>query len=210
VVLDHDLCDDMTLITFEDGKVVFRDGAVGTEQACCCTPSECEDDEDCPLACPPGKVEVECFGQRFCFEQDCIDFSGGDPCFGVGGPCGPFGGNPADTQQCCADGECGSCCDYTPCECPDGRVPVQNGPAQGEPGFLGCCPPEYPFDFFGECCNGQDPNAEDFDCFGGIGPTQECPEGCICQEGLEAYIDAGMDPDYVGVSVCIPLDNPLP
>jgi len=26
----------MTLITFEDGKVVFRDGAVGTEQACCC------------------------------------------------------------------------------------------------------------------------------------------------------------------------------
>jgi hypothetical protein len=132
VVLDHDLCDDMTLITFEDGKVVFRDGAVGTEQACCCTPSECEDDEDCPLACPPGKVEVECFGQRFCFEQDCIDFSGGDPCFGVGGPCGPFGGNPADTQQCCVDGECGSC----PCEsdedCPENECCVdgQCGPAQ--------------------------------------------------------------------------------
>jgi len=25
----------MTLITFEDGKAVFRDGKVGTEQACC-------------------------------------------------------------------------------------------------------------------------------------------------------------------------------
>jgi hypothetical protein len=26
----------MTLITFQDGQVVLRDGAVGTEQACCC------------------------------------------------------------------------------------------------------------------------------------------------------------------------------
>ena len=26
----------MTLITFQDGAVVFRDGQVGTEQACCC------------------------------------------------------------------------------------------------------------------------------------------------------------------------------
>ena len=26
----------MTLITFEDGKAVFRDGKVGTDQACCC------------------------------------------------------------------------------------------------------------------------------------------------------------------------------
>jgi hypothetical protein len=38
VVFDHNLChgDRMTQITFQDGKVVFRDGAVGTEQACCC------------------------------------------------------------------------------------------------------------------------------------------------------------------------------
>jgi hypothetical protein len=31
----------MTLITFQDGAVVFRDGQVGTEQACCCQP-ECK------------------------------------------------------------------------------------------------------------------------------------------------------------------------
>ena len=36
----------MTLITFEDGKVVFRDGAVGTEQACCCG-----EDEPCSGPC---------------------------------------------------------------------------------------------------------------------------------------------------------------
>jgi hypothetical protein len=159
------------------------------ENGICCDPERCCGTEEAPVCCPEG----EC----------CVD-----------GECGPCEECEVDEDcpegECCVDGECGPCCDYTPCECPDGRVPVQNGPAQGEPGFLGCCPPEYPFDFFGECCNGQDPNAEDFDCFGGIGPTQECPEGCICQEGLEAYIDAGMDPDYVGVSVCIPLDNPLP
>lgn len=28
----------MTLITFQDGGVVFRDGKVGTEQECCCCP----------------------------------------------------------------------------------------------------------------------------------------------------------------------------
>ena len=32
----------MTLITFQDGKVVFRDGKVGTEQGCCC--NRCGDD----------------------------------------------------------------------------------------------------------------------------------------------------------------------
>lgn len=31
----------MTLITFQDGKVVFRDGKVGTEQACCCEQGCC-------------------------------------------------------------------------------------------------------------------------------------------------------------------------
>jgi hypothetical protein len=31
----------MTLITFQNGKVVMRDGQVGTEQECCCEPAEC-------------------------------------------------------------------------------------------------------------------------------------------------------------------------
>jgi hypothetical protein len=39
VVLDHHLLNGhghMTLITFQDGKPVMRDGKVGTEQECCC------------------------------------------------------------------------------------------------------------------------------------------------------------------------------
>ena len=33
--------DGMTQITFQDGKVVLRDGRVGTEQACCCAAGPC-------------------------------------------------------------------------------------------------------------------------------------------------------------------------
>ena len=38
MVLNHHLRhgDGMTLITVQDGKIVLRDGQVGTEQACCC------------------------------------------------------------------------------------------------------------------------------------------------------------------------------
>ena len=38
MVQHHHLChgDGMTLITVQDGKIVMRDGQVGTEQACCC------------------------------------------------------------------------------------------------------------------------------------------------------------------------------
>lgn len=39
----------MTLITFQGGKPVFRDGKVGTGQGCCC--------DGCPLECPPSPTE---------------------------------------------------------------------------------------------------------------------------------------------------------
>jgi hypothetical protein len=54
VVLNHDLRDDMTLITFDDGKVVFRDGAVGTEQACCCGGEPCSGPCDNDNLCEPN------------------------------------------------------------------------------------------------------------------------------------------------------------
>jgi hypothetical protein len=39
----------MTSITIQDGKLVLRDGAIGTEQACCCgVPGGCE---GCALQC---------------------------------------------------------------------------------------------------------------------------------------------------------------
>lgn len=44
MVLDYHLCDGdlkpMTQITVQDGKVVMRDGKIGTEQGCCCSSEE--------------------------------------------------------------------------------------------------------------------------------------------------------------------------
>jgi hypothetical protein len=49
VVLDHDLRhgngEPMTTITTQDGKIVFRDGRVGTGQECCC-------ETETPCVCP--------------------------------------------------------------------------------------------------------------------------------------------------------------
>jgi|DEB0MinimDraft_6_1074348.scaffolds.fasta_scaffold73257_3 hypothetical protein len=56
----------MVLITTENGKVVFRDGLVGTEQSCCCPsddPPECRFNEDCGEG-------------RYCCDGYCQD----DPC----------------------------------------------------------------------------------------------------------------------------------
>ena len=47
----------MTLITLQDGKIVLRDGKVGTEQACCCGGGEC----DCDAFCD-GNFELEIEG----------------------------------------------------------------------------------------------------------------------------------------------------
>ncbi len=50
MVLNHHLCygDQLvTLITFQDGKAIFRDGKVGTEQGCCC-----EAGQECQAGCP--------------------------------------------------------------------------------------------------------------------------------------------------------------
>ena len=49
----------MTLITFQDGGVVFRDGKVGTEQECCC--QQCR----CLLECPEfAGVEISVTGTK--------------------------------------------------------------------------------------------------------------------------------------------------
>jgi len=37
----------VTRITLQDGKIVIRDGKVGTEEACCCGDGECTADADC-------------------------------------------------------------------------------------------------------------------------------------------------------------------
>jgi hypothetical protein len=57
-------------LTVQDGKLVLRDGAIGTEQACCCKKCEgpCEDNEDCAPGC--ACVDGEC-AQSCVLDADC-------------------------------------------------------------------------------------------------------------------------------------------
>lgn len=128
----------MTLITFQDGKVVMRDGKVGTEQGCCCG---CATDEDCTTQCcvyvwqaysPVDPVTFECTGVCadgytlidgcICDPTDLPFISTYFPCDGPvppevtegladpRGQAGGFGFGFQRTAFCC-DGEC-------LCECP--------------------------------------------------------------------------------------------
>ena len=54
----------MTQITSQDGKIVFRDGKVGTQQACCC--KKCSGPCDPEIPCPTGCT---------CWEDECVDCS---------------------------------------------------------------------------------------------------------------------------------------
>ena len=95
----------MTLITFSDGKVVMRDGKVGTEQACCCGSCNCSNlnfndllygdelyswpnvdlggqktpmygsDEEPPHESVPGSGFGECQIKKACLRWVCIKFS---------------------------------------------------------------------------------------------------------------------------------------
>jgi hypothetical protein len=78
----------MTLITFQDGKPVLRDGQVGTEQACCCGGCSCG---ECALAVVVNGVRVNTVvvGSAS-LETECA----GTGCSGS-----PSWFNPAETDQ---------------------------------------------------------------------------------------------------------------
>jgi hypothetical protein len=58
----------MTLITLQDGKVVLRDGKVGTEQACCCEPPcECSRYSGSRLVHPDCEIDYISFDVEFVF-----------------------------------------------------------------------------------------------------------------------------------------------
>jgi hypothetical protein len=57
----------MTLITFQDGTVVVRDGKVGTEQACCCGCCLCSAED-------PPFIDAVCGLQSVIFEFDLSQF----------------------------------------------------------------------------------------------------------------------------------------
>ena len=72
----------MTLITFQDGQVVFRDGAVGTEQSCCCNKCSgpCDGENPCPEGCVC--VDGECVeGTEVCFIFEALDPSCQNACY---------------------------------------------------------------------------------------------------------------------------------
>lgn len=72
----------MTRITLQDGKVVLRDGQVGTEEACCCDDEKCsgpcDDSEDCDPGC-------------FCEDGECVECRSREDC---------------DEGLACCDGKC--------------------------------------------------------------------------------------------------------
>ncbi len=80
----------MTLITFQDGQPVMRDGKVGTEQECCCDQTcQCSNPmpsnlaptasielvlPDVPFDCPSGTFTAEIpLALSFGFYQGCVD-----------------------------------------------------------------------------------------------------------------------------------------
>jgi hypothetical protein len=90
----------MTLITFQDGAVVLRDGKVGTEQACCCEP-----EPPCNPCCPfvtwtytrgacagsavsqvTNAVDADCYSYFVDEDFDCV--------------------NPLVGRDCNAEGQC--------------------------------------------------------------------------------------------------------
>jgi hypothetical protein len=92
----------MTSITVQDGQIVLRDGAIGTEQACCCKKCEgpCDENEDCAPGCR-------------CLDGECVSE--------CSGPC--ENGEECDLGCSCVEGECVP--SGSPCNClPDTGVTV--------------------------------------------------------------------------------------
>lgn len=128
MVLNHHLRhgDGMTLITVQDGKIVLRDGQVGTEQACCCEQEDDCNDPSIPSRNPspgccgeiidllengecPGGWESNLFDGK-CHRVRCIDRccdcgKGPFPTHFVGSGCTPC----EDFTQFTECGECPQC-----------------------------------------------------------------------------------------------------
>ena len=162
----------MVLITTENGKVVVRDGLVGTEQSCCCDGEpECRFNEDC------GEGRYCCDG--YCQDTPCEpDCGGGFSSAGwwtpegkedltvllenagyvdvVWTPAAPFAGAPVPFTDGCRQtfyNVVASCCGQT-----FGCVPAFTiGNVRGIQGpgnqFGPCGPDENVANFINTCCN---------------------------------------------------------
>jgi len=75
----------MSPLTVQDGKLLLRDGKLGTEQACCCKKCEgpCDDENPCPEGCEcvDGECCPECIPcpddfTSLCFSVTLTDYEG--------------------------------------------------------------------------------------------------------------------------------------
>ena len=117
----------MTSITFQDGKVVMRDGKVGTEQGCCCG---C-----CGCSCPDcnGGVTIELTYGGETFASTCTDgvYSAGFSCAGMPAYCDTDNSHGGMSVDMYCEPDAGS---------PHGiiwRVSVVNSYAAFDPGLSG-------------------------------------------------------------------------
>ena len=115
VVLGHHLLNlnrSMTLITFQDGKPVFRDGKVGTEQECCCQ-------QGCPCSlCDEDLISVVIEGQELLLSA--TDFGSLEFCF--------VDEDPADCTQ-------GPCDKPEPCKMASSRGAFVYTDCYDDPGW---------------------------------------------------------------------------
>jgi hypothetical protein len=72
----------MTRITLQGGKLVLRDGKVGTEQACCCEKCEgpCDTNEECSPGCKCQDGECVAVSCSDCFKNCCLFIQGRNLC----------------------------------------------------------------------------------------------------------------------------------
>jgi hypothetical protein len=169
----------MALIN-EGGKLLLRDGKLGTGQGCCCggpcNPSTCPTGTECtpPCVCQNGECKPACDPQECPTGTECTP-----PCVCQNGECKPA----CDPQECPNGTEC-----TPPCVCVDGQcVPGCSGPCDEEnPCPDGCvC-------FQGTCLPACDS--------GGNG----CPEGYLCCPQLVDVVNNSA----VILNVCLPLGGP--
>jgi hypothetical protein len=130
----------MTLITLQDGKLVLRDGAIGTEQACCCAKCSgpCDDNEDCAPGCEC--VDGECVPKN-CSIKSCtiVPVPDNFPQVMPAGDC-EADNVPGDPECCCEGLPQGGCF-------VDEIIDENGNPPPGENDwiFKGTCNP---------CCDG--------------------------------------------------------
>jgi hypothetical protein len=116
----------MTNIAVQDGKILLRDGAIGTEQSCCCKKCEgpCDAENACPEGCEcvNGRCVTECSGPCDA-ENPCPE---GCRCFD--GECVPECSGPCDGDDSCPEG----------CECVGGECSGDVPPLASN--CRDCCP----------------------------------------------------------------------